>query len=241
MKREHTGINESEGVDDVSSKKKKVFQRNFDHVDGNWPSHVYLLGNFRKGRFLSLRKKLITNFMKLCDDESIKVTSSSSAVDSVVIEDDPHISLSKPFVLRKHQIGNLTYCTSTITTTFLFQPLIISLMNSSESFVNNLNESLGVMHLAKFKILFDKSGEVLINDSKTRLFVVVPVNTTVDNGVALRSLNAIVKVVFFITCYARDYYEVSLAYVQTVDEALALFKQPIYYKVSMSSIFFISY
>lgn len=71
-----------------------IFKRAFGHVEGNWPSHVYLSISQTK-KIKLLQQACIKHYENLIDTDS-----------TIVHKDDGnlHISLSKPFVLRHHQI-----------------------------------------------------------------------------------------------------------------------------------------
>ena len=64
------------------------FFRNFEHVDGNWPSFISV--NLQH-RSLSVRHTAVRKHLQKYNHE-------------IVVEKHPHISLSMPFVLRSHQI-----------------------------------------------------------------------------------------------------------------------------------------
>ena len=106
-----------------ANERHEIFTRNFAHVDGNFPSQVYLVGNYH--RVNGIANQALSHFSQteLFADLSASSTitsisfdneskgskgskgSKASALLPFVPETKPHISLSKPFVLRKHQIG----------------------------------------------------------------------------------------------------------------------------------------
>ena len=68
------------------------FKRVFEHVTGNWPSHVYLN--------VSANKKL-DKFRGAC---MLHYQNQNPNLNQIFPIDNYHISLSRPFVLRTHQI-----------------------------------------------------------------------------------------------------------------------------------------
>ena len=90
---------------------KNVFVRSYEHVDGNWPSLVYMTGTTcawallltyckQSSWYILTGKFKVHRFANLC--------SQHYALDmpqcNLVHVEDPHLSLSKSFVLRSHQI-----------------------------------------------------------------------------------------------------------------------------------------
>lgn len=91
----NTPSREKEGFSKDREDKKNhatPFVRSFEHVDGQWPSFVYIKINPKK-----ISKILILALSHLCDKNNIECN-------KLFIENNPHISLSKPFTLRHHQI-----------------------------------------------------------------------------------------------------------------------------------------
>ena len=66
------------------------FKRLIDHVDGNWPSYVYLLVP-KSRRILSIAHACLSHYVQ-------------SGGSQMSLSEDFHISLTRPFVLRFHQI-----------------------------------------------------------------------------------------------------------------------------------------
>eukprot|EP01035_Chromulina_nebulosa_P033906 gene33906-45416_t len=119
---------------------KSVFVRSFEHVDGNWPSHVYLniLEGKRNSGFFCIKRLCISHFA-----QSYGVDKSSDHF--VVEEQSHHVSLSRPFVLRRHQI---------------------------EAFIQLLQDKVHYFH--RFSCHVFSEYQELINDSSTRGFVCIP-------------------------------------------------------------------
>ncbi|KAJ1390381.1 hypothetical protein B484DRAFT_409022 [Ochromonadaceae sp. CCMP2298] len=67
------------------------FVRNFEHVDGNWAGHVYLRGDYSS----------LWNLSALCLEHCWALDGDEMEMEPI---HEPHLSLSKPFVLRSHQI-----------------------------------------------------------------------------------------------------------------------------------------
>ena len=98
------------------------FVRNFEHVDGNWPSHFI----FSVGKSSSGWRMITTNYFFLflvdidhCKQKLGKIANSclqhfrnhfpwAKDIDNIQIEESPHILLSKPFVLSHFQIAPFT-------------------------------------------------------------------------------------------------------------------------------------
>ena len=89
------------GGDEKEREKPNVkFVRTFAHVDGNWPSFVYIsVQRQHAPNFSRLAKACLRDYLR---QKSVAGELLSSS--SIVVEDAPHISLSKPFILRSHQI-----------------------------------------------------------------------------------------------------------------------------------------
>jgi len=130
---------QEKGNDDREGKERK-FVRTFEHVDGQWPSHVYV--RFRSNRRLS---KLMTR----CVQHYRTSQKDSALSDGIAVESDPHVSLSRPFSLRYHQIA---------------------------PFIQQLACELKGIHKSSFTLPVYNEYTLLYNDSHTRQFVCVPIH-----------------------------------------------------------------
>mmetsp|Transcript_25226 Transcript_25226/g.24148 ORF Transcript_25226/g.24148 Transcript_25226/m.24148 type:complete len:96 (-) Transcript_25226:1-288(-) len=77
----------------VANNEVNKFKRQYEAIDGNWPSYIYIPVD----RLKSLPTICTNHFRKV---------NKISAADIVIDEKEPHISLSKPFGLRFHQIDS---------------------------------------------------------------------------------------------------------------------------------------
>lgn len=73
--------------------KRLPFKRSFAHVEGNWPSHIYLPIPTTK-KLLILREACVMAYKEDKVDDGCEFFHNK----------DLHLSLSKPFVLLHHQI-----------------------------------------------------------------------------------------------------------------------------------------
>jgi len=96
------------GLDVISTSscagQNKVFKRNFEHVDGNWASHVYLpvkantkLKHVIHSATSSIKNELSNLYMPMPSPLPLPLP-------LLVTDSEHHISLSKVFILRAHQI-----------------------------------------------------------------------------------------------------------------------------------------
>lgn len=90
--------------------------RCFEHVEGNWPSHVYIPIEGMQGTLIH-SKPILMQSIRFLDRYSINLMKNqqllhndlknilpSSLHSSIELFSDFHLSLSHPFVLRYHQI-----------------------------------------------------------------------------------------------------------------------------------------
>ena len=91
-----------------------VFHRNIPHIDGNWASHVRFRVT-RNKRLNKIIKNIENHFLKeyMMEKWNTRYTSNSnhdnnnyesSTATNYVSHDDLHVSLSKLFILREHEI-----------------------------------------------------------------------------------------------------------------------------------------
>jgi hypothetical protein len=98
--------------DSIKSSTVLPFQRNFPHVDGDWPSHIYipgLLSRFTITEILILifmfivnSKNSISSVTRRCINHFL--FQFNIPIEEMELEENLHISLSKTFSLRFHQI-----------------------------------------------------------------------------------------------------------------------------------------
>jgi hypothetical protein len=95
------------------------FKRKFEHVDGNWPSHVFIsIGKLQKDSnyfryFTSSIIERLKSLQRIVDDtvdHFLENNSFGIQRSSFEVEENLHISLSHPFVLRYHQIKPFVEC-----------------------------------------------------------------------------------------------------------------------------------
>jgi hypothetical protein len=93
--------------------KNHAFKRNFEHIDGNWPSHIYLNGTIYHKLLIFLTNELcevkISRRLRALIYAALTSfnTLNHKGIEYLLIKDDKiHISLSRPFVLRHHQISS---------------------------------------------------------------------------------------------------------------------------------------
>ena len=120
------------------------FARQFEHVEGNWPSSIFLT----MSNEIAVPREYIDNVI----DHFIGAYNSKLPryiLDAVVIipPDKLHVSLSKPFALRHHQI---------------------------EHFINDLKNEVCVLYPLKY--LIKPEYYILLNETKTRLFLCLPID-----------------------------------------------------------------
>eukprot|EP01038_Epipyxis_sp_PR26KG_P016380 gene16380-22330_t len=118
--------------------KTTVFKRNFEHIDGNWPGIIYLTAD-NPEKLSKIASLCINDILsQLCD----KNHDLHGINHQMVVESSPHLSLSKPFVLRSHQI----------------QPFIKSLESR-------------ILSIQRLSMQICSEYHLLLNDAKNRLFV----------------------------------------------------------------------
>jgi len=120
------------------------FIRQFDHVEGNWPSSVSLTLSDEVQIPSDYMSKIISHFV-----DTYKAKLPHCTLDNLVIvpTERLHVSLSKSFTLRHHQIDN---------------------------FVNDLKDEICVLYPLRYSI--KPEYYILLNETKTRLFLCLPID-----------------------------------------------------------------
>jgi len=111
--------------DKPAAQPKSLRVRSFSHVDGNWPCHVYV--SVQRDTCAALQRRACL----LLKEEA----------ETVFPQEELHISLSRAFTLREHQL---------------------------ESFRRDIKEALG--NISSFQITFDSECIVFPNDERTTSF-----------------------------------------------------------------------
>mmetsp|Transcript_2543 Transcript_2543/g.3226 ORF Transcript_2543/g.3226 Transcript_2543/m.3226 type:complete len:229 (+) Transcript_2543:112-798(+) len=117
----------------------EVRTRNFEHVDGNWPTHIYI----------PVPKAVCEGDL---EKSAFKILSGNSNLNPIHPQADLHLSLSRCFTLREHQL---------------------------EQFRNDLQDELE--NVSQFKINFENECQIFLNDQKKTSFACALVNVGFEN------------------------------------------------------------
>ena len=120
------------------------FVRQFEHVEGNWPSSIFLTVSDEVEIPRGYIGNVIDHFIGTYDSKLPRYI-----LDELVImpPEKLHVSLSKPFTLRHHQI---------------------------EHFINDLKDEVCVLYPLKYSV--KPEYYILLNETKTRLFLCLPID-----------------------------------------------------------------
>jgi Uncharacterised conserved protein len=153
------------GVGAATTQSTPSFVRVFEHVEGNWPSHIRInvgqegglpvaVGKIAHAAIQDIQAKLESHRGHAHQHES-NDTASYAVPLQIVQETLPHISLSKPFVLRQHYI---------------------------DAFVGALQRSLScrISKHERHTVDLQPAYNVLANDTETRAFVCIPITDRAD-------------------------------------------------------------
>jgi hypothetical protein len=135
-------------INDIEGGKK--FIRQFEHVEGNWPSSVFLTLSEEVSVPSDYVSNIIGHFIG-----AYNMQLPSYILDNLVTMpiDKMHVSLSKPFTLRHHQI---------------------------DYFINGLKNEVCVLYPLKYSV--KPEYYILLNETKTRLFLCLPIDDQLQNN-----------------------------------------------------------
>lgn len=172
-KRSSGNADEEDPIPNDIKKQKIVFTRTYEHVEGNWPGFICIplskspeltevstraLKNFESNRQMRTFSAL-EQLQAYADseEESDTFESSSSMTRATdrcyILEENPHISLCRPFALRSHQI----------------QPFV-------DRLGLEIAQALGFIKQNKYHVDLSSAAYRLVNDTGTRGFVCLPVD-----------------------------------------------------------------